>query len=376
VFIRLFKTMFIHKGRSDDMSGHYRRWRLFMLTGNDIEETVCTEVACTMRQLRSRTSMLLVHGNRGRLVIWNGAKSLSHTRQIAKHLADQIKRDKAPEFYPADSDIFAIDTMEEGKESGEFFESLGGTNRDVYHSLLNSNEAYNFTPRIFQFTSTNGNFEANELFYALRTKELASPYPFTQAQLYKSRQPTIFMIDNGHILWLWQGWWPQEDGIGGSGSSGNDSDGSGSSSPGIDNRSGENRWQAERRAAMETAVTYWQAKMKVTQPPSNGVKKNGHSHKLATNKLKRQASSASSSSTCSIASSASSISDDGLDEVDQDQGSPQVMVDQSGPNKICDINGYIVWAGLEPIQFKSMFPDWEDRDDIAEINIQVSWLYR
>jgi supervillin len=203
--------------------------------------------------------------------------------------------------------------------------------------------------------------------YPLRTKELASPYPFTQSQLYKSRQPTIFMIDNGYILWLWQGWWPHEDGIGGgSGSSGNDSDGSGSSSPSIDNRSGENRWQAERRAAMETAVSYWQTKMK-GQGGGEHPKKNGHSHTKTTStstKLKRQPSSASSSSTCSITSSSSSISDDGLDEVDQD------IID--GTRATCDIHGYIVWAGLEPIQFKSMFPDWEDRDDIAEINIQVS----
>jgi supervillin len=33
---------------------------------------------------------------------------------------------------------------------------------------------------------------------------------------------------------------------------------------------------------------------------------------------------------------------------------------------------YLVWAGLEPLDFTNLFPVWKDRDDIAEINIQVS----
>ena len=31
-----------------------------------------------------------------------------------------------------------------------------------------------------------------------------------------------------------------------------------------------------------------------------------------------------------------------------------------------------VWAGLEPLDFTNLFPEWTDRDDIAEINIKVS----
>lgn len=36
------------------------------------------------------------------------------------------------------------------------------------------------------------------------------------------------------------------------------------------------------------------------------------------------------------------------------------------------IKGYVVWAGLEPIAFKALFPDWSDRDDIKDINLQVN----
>lgn len=31
---------------------------------------------------------------------------------------------------------------------------------------------------------------------------------------------------------------------------------------------------------------------------------------------------------------------------------------------------YLVFAGLEPVQFTSLFPEWEDRDDIACINMK------
>lgn len=33
---------------------------------------------------------------------------------------------------------------------------------------------------------------------------------------------------------------------------------------------------------------------------------------------------------------------------------------------------YIVFAGLEPKSFKALFPFWEDREDVKEINMLVS----
>lgn len=51
----------------------------------------------------------------------------------------------------------------------------------------------------------------------------------------------LFMLDNGHEVWLWQGWWPELE---------NDQavvDQTGS---------GAVRWQAERKAAMQTVVNY------------------------------------------------------------------------------------------------------------------------
>lgn len=36
---------------------------------------------------------------------------------------------------------------------------------------------------------------------------------------------------------------------------------------------------------------------------------------------------------------------------------------------------YLVWAGLEPLDFTNLFAIWTDRDDIAEINIRVRKLF-
>lgn len=35
------------------------------------------------------------------------------------------------------------------------------------------------------------------------------------------------------------------------------------------------------------------------------------------------------------------------------------------------VNGNIVWAGLEPAEFTALFPDWIERKDVGQINIQV-----
>lgn len=345
-FVRLFNVMFIHKGRFDEEN--YKNWRLYIISGNCPEETVATEVACNMRQLRSRTSMLLINGDLKKVIVWHGAKSLVHTQDVANNAAKLISDKKFKQFFPANTIIVRVEETFEGKETSQFFEAIQGTNhRHLYNSLLDTTHPYNFTPRLFHFSSVSGNFGVTEIFHQLRMKDNSSPYPFLQSTLYNARQPTIFMLDNDHVIWLWFGWWPVED-ITATGSI-DSCDSVPSGSPNNENRSGVNRWQAERRAAMETAVAYWNAK-------KGGLNKKP--------------------SSSSESSSASTLSED-EDEVDKTCTDLQKL-SQSERNKKgelkekTDINGFIVWAGLEPTEFKAIFPDWIDRDDIAEINVQVS----
>lgn len=53
-------------------------------------------------------------------------------------------------------------------------------------------------------------------------------------------------MDNGDELWLWQGWWPERE----------DDDSDFTDQTG----SGAVRWQLERKAAMQTAIDYWNNK--------------------------------------------------------------------------------------------------------------------
>ncbi|XP_037907109.1 uncharacterized protein LOC119649162 isoform X6 [Hermetia illucens] len=320
-FIRLFRILFQHKGRRDECLARRSDWRMYIITGNDQSEIVLKEVNCDSNQLRSRASILVINGELGQVFIWHGCKSLTHTKDVAKHAAEIIKEQKFRDLFPDDVSSVRIDEINESRETEAFKNALSnGLDETAFYSMKSCVKDFNYTPRLFHFSSTQGVFKATEIMYSLRTKDLVSPFPFTQSLLYNARQPTIFMVDDGDKLWMWLGWWPL-DGL-------KISDDE-SENPNIENRSGVNRWISERRAALETAVSYWKAKF-------------GD---------KCRTLSSGSEASCSSSSS---------DEDDGDNKDPTFG----------GINGDVVWAGLEPLEFKSLFPYWEDRNDIKEINLQ------
>ncbi|XP_040176200.1 uncharacterized protein LOC120908831 isoform X8 [Anopheles arabiensis] len=353
-FLRLFQVMFVHRSKRVAKAG----WRMYMITGNFPEETMCTEVdGCSMRQLRSRATMLLVHGERGRVLLWQGCKALPHAKEVAANVLRVVLEQKCPELFDETLSNLSSAVVEEGHETDEFFDAVGGQNRHHYHSLLGSEQCYDFTPRIFHLTSiNNGNFEATELQCALRAKDRPTAYPFRQEDLYSARQPTIFLIDNGHVLWLWQGWWPTGDESGSDSGAGGETNHSSFDS----NRSGENRWQVERRVAMETAVSYWKAKQRQAGVGERVTNGNGHA----------------------IATTATTADENGNDEqgVDEVDAKPTTdhrkqehhRVEPPPPTAAPGdhVHGFVVWAGLEPLEFTAMFPEWTERDDVAEINVQ------
>ncbi|XP_055687037.1 uncharacterized protein LOC129792225 isoform X3 [Lutzomyia longipalpis] len=297
-FIRLFGTMIIHCGRETSS------WRLYIVSGNDACETVLTEVPCEMAQLRSRTCFILIHGDLQEIRIWTGCKATDNTQKITKNAAEKIKEQCSKEFFSSatNSDEISIKIDYEGSESDEFFDAVGGKKREEYFSLLElEDHITDFTPRLFHFSRTDGAFKAVELFSQLRTREHATPYPFSQLDLYGARQPTIFLLDAGEKLWLWMGWWPKED-----------SDSSEDSDNELVNRAGETRWLGERRAALATALGYWKAKKEAQR-----------------------------------------------EEDESGSGSD----DESGSDA-----GNVVWAGLEPLEFISHFPDWTAHPHVEEIN--------
>uniref|UniRef100_A0A4W5L241 Gelsolin-like domain-containing protein n=1 Tax=Hucho hucho TaxID=62062 RepID=A0A4W5L241_9TELE len=93
---------------------------------------------------------------------------------------------------------------------------------------------FNFTPRLFELSSSSGEFVATELFHPSRAPDMVSSLPFLQEDLYQASQPALFLVDNFHEVYLWQGWWPQD-----------------SESPGS-----RIRWDMDRKCAMETVLQY------------------------------------------------------------------------------------------------------------------------
>ncbi|XP_030386006.1 supervillin-like isoform X1 [Scaptodrosophila lebanonensis] len=295
-FVRLFRQLYQHRGRKEDCLARRKQWRLYQLQGNVPEETLLKEVDCNAEQLRSRSSMLLVHGTEGQIIVWHGSKSAQHTRAVALAAAQSLAEQQPEDLFSSAAEGAKVDELEEGVESDACKSALGLLDSQDYGSLLNSTKSYDYTARLFNFSSTQGLFKANELSDPLRCQDLHSPYPFAQAQLYNARQPTIFLLDDSDELWLWMGWWPLED------IKINTEE---RASPTNDNRAGVNRWISERRAALETAVDYWRAKHGDNETePFHGIK------------------------------------------------------------------GHVVWAGLEPLAFKILFPEWSERNDVKEINLE------
>lgn len=247
VFLNLFKgTMVVHTGSKMDSYDSSSHWRLFMCKGDFENETHLTEVPCSMRQLRSRASLLLINNKKGLITVWHGAKSLKHTRHIAFNAAKKIQVNKCPEFNFDDNVDITITEVEEGEDNKNLLLGLGSSGRQLYLSLLKSPNSYEHTPRLFYLTSVSGEFKATEVAPS-GVSDKINPYPFNQNDLYSVSQPAIFLLDNGHELWLWQGWWPELE-------SDSDSD---SDRPHTDQTgSGAVRWQSERKAAMQTALDY------------------------------------------------------------------------------------------------------------------------
>lgn len=81
-FLNLFKgSMVVHNGRRED--GNERdKWRLFVCRGETDLEAVLFEVPCSMRQLRSAASYVLVGKEEGIIIVWHGWKSPEHTRKV------------------------------------------------------------------------------------------------------------------------------------------------------------------------------------------------------------------------------------------------------------------------------------------------------
>ncbi|XP_029929646.1 supervillin isoform X3 [Myripristis murdjan] len=240
-FLQCFNGgLIVHAGkREEEEENTQSEWRLYCVRGEVPVEGHLLEVACHCSSLRSRASMILLNINKAIIYLWHGCKTQLHTRSVGNTAALKIKEQCPLEAGLHSSSKVTIHECDEGVEPPGFWEALGRKDRKAYDCMLQDPGKFNFTPRLFQLSSSSGEFVATEFFHLSRVPDLVSSLPFLQEDLYNAPQPALFLVDNFHEVYLWQGWWPQD-----------------SESPG----SARIRWDADRKCAMETVLQYCKEK--------------------------------------------------------------------------------------------------------------------
>ncbi|XP_048836086.1 supervillin a isoform X13 [Brienomyrus brachyistius] len=246
-FLQCFSGgMIVHSGkREEEEENVQNEWRLYCVRGEVPVEGHLLEVACHCSSLRSRTSMILLNVGKAVIYLWHGCKAQQHMRDVGRTAANQIKEQCPLETGLHNSSKVTIHECDEGAEPPGFWEAVGRRDRKAYDCMLQDPGKFNFTSRLFQLSSSSGEFTATEFFYPARSAELVHSLPFLQEDLYSASQPALFLVDNHHEVYLWQGWWPQ------------DAEATGSARI---------RWDADRKCAMETVLRYCKEKNEKKPP--------------------------------------------------------------------------------------------------------------
>ncbi|XP_040208550.1 supervillin isoform X13 [Rana temporaria] len=248
-FLQCFEGgMIVHAGRREEEEENAQSdWRLYCVRGEVPLEGNLIEVACHCSSLRSRTSMILLNVNKAVIYLWQGCKAQPHTREVGKTAANKIKEECPLEAGLHSSSKVTIYECDEGSEPLGFWEALGRRDRKAYDCMLQDPGKFNFTPRLFSLSSSSGEFTASEYMYPSRLTSVVNSMPFLQEDLYTTSQPALFLVDNHHEVYLWQGWWPVENIITGS---------------------ARIRWDSDRKSAMETVLQYCKGKNGKKPPKS------------------------------------------------------------------------------------------------------------
>ncbi|XP_063778129.1 supervillin isoform X19 [Pseudophryne corroboree] len=248
-FLQCFQGgMIVHAGRREEEEENAQSdWRLYCVRGEVPMEGNLIEVACHCSSLRSRTSMILLNVNKAVIYLWQGCKAQSHTKEVGRTAANKIKEQRPLEAGLHSSSNVTIYECDEGSEPLGFWDALGRRDRKAYDCMLQDPGKFNFTPRLFSLSSSSGDFTASEYMYPSREPSVVNSMPFLQEDLYTASQPALFLVDNHHEVYLWQGWWPVENIITGS---------------------ARIRWDTDRKSAMETVLQYCKGKNSKKPPKS------------------------------------------------------------------------------------------------------------
>lgn len=240
-FLQLFQGgMVTHRGcREQDETSRKAGWRLFCVRGEVTAEGSLLEVESSCLSLRSRVSLILLNPQRGTLYLWHGCKSQSSVREVGKKAADCIRQLCPAEMGLHSNSTVTVQEVEEGFEPVEFWNALEQQDRKAYDCMLQDPGKYNFTPRLFRMSGSSGEFIVEEQLSPAWVSNTVMAMPFLQDNLYSTKQPALFLLDNRMEVYLWQGWQPADT---------------------EETGSAQIRWDLERKCAMETVLQYCKEK--------------------------------------------------------------------------------------------------------------------
>uniref|UniRef100_A0A2K6EFF8 Supervillin n=1 Tax=Propithecus coquereli TaxID=379532 RepID=A0A2K6EFF8_PROCO len=235
-FLQCFQGgMVVHSGRREEEEENAQsEWRLYCVRGEVPVEGNLLEVACHCSSLRSRTSMVVLNINKALIYLWHGCKAQAHTKEVGRMAANKIKEQCPLEAGLHSSSKVTIHECDEGSEPLGFWDALGRRDRKAYDCMLQGNATFRSLQSPFR--------KFTHLFHKYLLS-LISQAPF-QHLIYS----TLFLVDNHHEVYLWQGWWPIENKITGS---------------------ARIRWASDRKSAMETVLQYCKGKNLKKPPPKS-----------------------------------------------------------------------------------------------------------
>lgn len=240
-FLQLFQGgMVTHRGcREQDGTSRKAGWRLFCVRGEVTAEGSLLEVESSCLSLRSRVSLILLNPQRGTLYLWHGCKSQSSVREVGKKAVDCIRQLCPAEMGLHSNSTVTVQEVEEGFEPVEFWNALEQQDRKAYDCMLQDPGKYNFSPRLFRMSGSSGEFIVEEQLSPAWVSNTVMAMPFLQDNLYSTKQPALFLLDNRMEVYLWQGWQPADT---------------------EETGSAQIRWDLERKCAMETVLQYCKEK--------------------------------------------------------------------------------------------------------------------
>lgn len=97
-------------------------WRLYLARAGAHACEVClVQVPCSVRQLRSRTSLVLLNTQTGAALVWHGSQAHPATRRAIMEAVEVIKTARPLEFCLEPGVNLRVKEIKEGAETEEFF---------------------------------------------------------------------------------------------------------------------------------------------------------------------------------------------------------------------------------------------------------------